>query len=112
LTILLESDPAMSIRRARRRNRHSADRAHKGASKPTDENRFEQQSRSFFTRVRDGYMAIAAMIERLGAKLDGILRQHQRSADGAYRDTCVYSIIQPEWPTVRANLVHRLKPRS
>jgi dTMP kinase len=60
LTILLESDPAMSIRRARRRNRHSADRAHKGASKPTDENRFEQQSRSFFTRVRDGYMAIAA----------------------------------------------------
>ena len=51
-------------------------------------------------------------IERLGAKLDGILRQHQRTADGAFRDTCVYSIIDSEWPTVRANLVHRLKPRS
>ena len=50
-------------------------------------------------------------IERLGAKLDGVLRQHQRSSDGAFRDTCVYSIIEAEWPTVRANLVHRLKPR-
>jgi RimJ/RimL family protein N-acetyltransferase len=50
-------------------------------------------------------------IERLGAKLDGVLRQHQRTADGAFRDTCVYSIIDSEWPTVRANLVHRLKPR-
>jgi N-acetyltransferase len=50
-------------------------------------------------------------IERLGAKLDGVLRQHQRSADGAFRDTCVYSIIDSEWPTVRANLVHGLKPR-
>jgi RimJ/RimL family protein N-acetyltransferase len=50
-------------------------------------------------------------IERLGAKLDGILRQHQRTADGAFRDTCVYSIIDSEWPTVRASLVHRLKPR-
>jgi dTMP kinase len=60
LTILLDSDPAMSIRRARRRNRQSADRAHPGASKPSDENRFEQQNRSFFIRVRDGYSAIAA----------------------------------------------------
>lgn len=50
-------------------------------------------------------------IERLGAKLDGVLRQHQRTADGAFRDTCVYSIIDSEWPTVRASLVHRLKPR-
>jgi dTMP kinase len=60
LTILLDSDPAMSIGRARRRNRRSADRAHKNASKHADENRFEQQSRGFFTRVRDGYLAIAA----------------------------------------------------
>lgn len=50
-------------------------------------------------------------IERLGAKLDGVLRQHQRSADGAFRDTCVYSILDVEWPSVRANLVHRSKPR-
>jgi RimJ/RimL family protein N-acetyltransferase len=43
-------------------------------------------------------------IERLGAKLDGILRCHQRARDGSLRDTCVYSIIAPEWPAVRAHL--------
>ena len=47
-------------------------------------------------------------IERLGAKLDGVLRSHQINlhpdAAGALRDTCVYSIIAAEWPTVRANL--------
>lgn len=48
-------------------------------------------------------------IERLGAKLDGILRSHQRSADGALRDTCVYSIIAPEWPTVRTHLEWKLQ---
>src|SRR4030042_1702746 len=32
-------------------------------------------------------------IERLGAKLDGILRSNQRASDGTLRDTCVYSII-------------------
>lgn len=47
-------------------------------------------------------------IERLGAKLDGILRNHRRSADGTLRDTCVYSIIAGEWPTVRSHLTHRL----
>ncbi len=47
-------------------------------------------------------------IERLGAKLDGILRNHNRSKDGNLRDTCVYSIIASEWPTVRANLDWRL----
>ena len=43
-------------------------------------------------------------IERLGAKLDGILRNHMRQANGTLRDTVVYSIIAPEWPTVRAHL--------
>lgn len=51
-------------------------------------------------------------IERLGAKLDGILRCHQRLANGTLRDTCVYSIIAPEWPAVRANLDWQLaRPR-
>jgi RimJ/RimL family protein N-acetyltransferase len=54
-----------------------------------------------------------AGIERLGAKLDGILRNHQRNlhpdAAGSYRDTCVYSILPSEWPAVRANLLHRLR---
>ncbi len=47
-------------------------------------------------------------IERLGAKLDGILRWHQRMPNGTLRDTCVYSIIAPEWPTVKANLEWKL----
>lgn len=47
-------------------------------------------------------------IERLGAKLDGILRCHQRMANGTLRDTCVYSIIASEWPTVRLHLQSRL----
>ncbi len=52
-------------------------------------------------------------IERLGAKLDGILRGHIRAADGTLRDTCVYSIIACEWPTVRSHLRFQLeKARS
>ncbi len=43
-------------------------------------------------------------IERLGAKLDGILRSHQRADNGTLRDTCVYSVIAGEWPTVKAHL--------
>jgi RimJ/RimL family protein N-acetyltransferase len=48
-------------------------------------------------------------IERLGAKLDGILRSHQRYADGSIRDTCVYSIIASEWPAVRTHLKFQLQ---
>ena len=47
-------------------------------------------------------------IERLGAKLDGVLRQHQIMADGSLRDTCVYSIVASEWPSVKAHLQHQL----
>lgn len=46
-------------------------------------------------------------IERLGAKLDGVLRSHMIMPDGSLRDTCVYSIIASEWPTVRAHLTHK-----
>jgi dTMP kinase len=60
LTILLDSDPAMSLGRARRRNQRANDSAHKSTDKHTDENRFEQQNRAFFNRVHAGYRAIAA----------------------------------------------------
>ena len=51
-------------------------------------------------------------IERLGAQLDGMLRSHQLSPNGALRDTAVYSIIAAEWPTVRAHLQYQLeRPR-
>jgi len=65
LTILLDSDPAMSIGRARRRNRHASRTASHGSDKSAakhhgDENRFEQETRAFFARVRIGYLDIAA----------------------------------------------------
>jgi RimJ/RimL family protein N-acetyltransferase len=52
-------------------------------------------------------------IERLGAKLDGILRNHQIAPNGTLRDTVVYSIIASEWPTVKSHLTYQLneKPR-
>lgn len=49
-----------------------------------------------------------AAIERLGAKQDGILRQHQIMKDGSIRDTVVYSIIAAEWPAVKSNLLSKL----
>jgi RimJ/RimL family protein N-acetyltransferase len=51
-------------------------------------------------------------IERLGARLDGILRSHTLMANGTWRDTCVYSVLASEWPTVQAHLTWQLeKPR-
>jgi RimJ/RimL family protein N-acetyltransferase len=51
-------------------------------------------------------------IERLGAKLDGVLRNHSINthpdAVGALRDTCVYSILNTEWPSVKAHLDYQL----
>jgi dTMP kinase len=53
LTILMDSDVAASVERARRRNQA------KGKLEIPDENRFEQENRAFFGRVRDAYLAIA-----------------------------------------------------
>lgn len=55
LTLLLDSNPAASLGRARRRNR----RATKSATRTHDENRFEQETRAFFARVHEGYLTIA-----------------------------------------------------
>lgn len=49
-----------------------------------------------------------AAIERLGAKQDGILRNHRLGPDGTLRDTVVYSILPHEWPAVRLGLQSRL----
>jgi dTMP kinase len=57
LTILMDSEVAMSVDRARRRNKTQAGKNNRGKS---DENRFEQESRAFFGRVRSAYLAIAA----------------------------------------------------
>lgn len=47
-------------------------------------------------------------IERLGAQLDGILRNHRISSNGIIRDTVVYSIIDSEWPTIKSHLQFKL----
>jgi dTMP kinase len=57
LTILMDSDVTASVERARRRNK--ADTARNGRGR-NDENRFEQESRAFFGRVHNAYLAIAA----------------------------------------------------
>ncbi|MFB2585215.1 GNAT family N-acetyltransferase [Herbiconiux liukaitaii] len=50
-----------------------------------------------------------AAIEALGAKQDGVLRHHDLWRDGTVRDVVVFSIIAPEWPTVRLGLTERLR---
>lgn len=47
-------------------------------------------------------------IARLGAKQDGVLRNHSRSRNGELRDTVVFSILASEWPMVRAGLLYRM----
>ncbi len=48
-------------------------------------------------------------IERLGARLDGVLRSHARLPDGSLRDTAVYSVTAAEWPAVRNNIEWQLR---
>ncbi|MEO8848478.1 MAG: GNAT family protein [Casimicrobiaceae bacterium] len=56
--------------------------------------------------------ASRAAIARLGARQDGVLRNHQVAADGSKRDTVVFSIIDNEWPAVQRHLRFQLqKPR-
>ena len=56
--------------------------------------------------------ASRAAIARLGAKQDGVLRNHAVMPDGTKRDTVVFSIIDGEWPAVRQHLRFQLeKPR-
>jgi len=55
--------------------------------------------------------ASRAAITRLGAKQDGVLRNHQKMPNGGYRDTVVFSIINTEWPSVKENLKFKLSVR-
>src|SRR5246127_4006998 len=51
-------------------------------------------------------------IERLGAKQDGILRNHQIAPNGTLRDTVVFSITASEWPTAKAHLDFQLNEKA
>ena len=56
--------------------------------------------------------ASRAAIARLGARQDGLLRNHRRHSDGSVRDTVVFSIIDNEWPAVRSHLQSRLSAHA
>jgi RimJ/RimL family protein N-acetyltransferase len=57
--------------------------------------------------------ASRAAIARLGARQDGVLRNHALHADGSRRDTVVFSIIDGEWPAVKQHLNYQLaRPRA
>jgi RimJ/RimL family protein N-acetyltransferase len=50
-----------------------------------------------------------AAIERIGGKMEGILRAHRMAADFIPRDSVRYSIVAAEWPEVKERLVRRLE---
>ena len=50
-----------------------------------------------------------AAIEKLGATREGVLRRHRPRADGTWRDTVRFSIIEPEWSSIRPGLVERVE---
>jgi RimJ/RimL family protein N-acetyltransferase len=51
-------------------------------------------------------------IARLGAKQDGVIRNDQIMADGSYRDTVVFSVINHEWLAVKSNLMFKMQTRN
>jgi RimJ/RimL family protein N-acetyltransferase len=51
-------------------------------------------------------------IERLGARLEGVLRQHMPAYDGGVRDTATYSIVAAEWPQAKVKLERMLAERQ
>lgn len=59
-------------------------------------------------RTHEKNLQSRTAIERLGAKLDGVLRNHRILPDGSVRNTASYSIIDAEWPAVKTRLAARL----
>ena len=53
--------------------------------------------------------ASRAAIARLGAKEEGILRQHLRHRDGSLRDSVCFSVLDGEWPAVKTGLEQKLE---
>lgn len=49
-----------------------------------------------------------AAIERLGGKREGTMRKHRRRADGSWRDTVTFSMLDDEWPAAKEALEKRL----
>jgi len=62
-----------------------------------------------FTRVEicthENNLQSRRAIARIGGQFEGILRKNRRAEDGSYRNTALFSIINDEWPQVKANLL-------
>ena len=92
-------------RRVRAAHRHSTPRASCCCSATPSTSSAASRSSSARTGTTS---SPATAIARLGAKQDGVLRNHRRLPDGSLRDTVVFSILETEWPAVRAGLRPRL----
>ena len=64
--------------------------------------------RTVYLHTSHANLRSQAAIERLGAKKDGVIRQHRWHKDGSLRDTVCYSILDGEWPALRDRLAARL----
>ena len=51
----------------------------------------------------------ANRVAEIGATFEGVMRRHRVLKNGTTRDTALYSILDHEWPTVRAHLEYRLQ---
>lgn len=57
---------------------------------------------------RKYYLPSRKAIERIGAKQDGILRNHRINPDGSLRDSVVFSITNQEWQSVKESLEYKI----
>lgn len=64
--------------------------------------------RTVYLHTSHANLRSQAAIERIGAQLDGVIRQHRQHKDGSLRDTFSYSMLDSEWPTIRDRLESRL----
>lgn len=65
--------------------------------------------RAVYLHTSHANLRSQAAIERLGARKDGVIRNHRRHRDGSLRDTFAYSILDSEWPAIRGRLEDRLR---
>ncbi|MFZ5815120.1 MAG: GNAT family N-acetyltransferase [Bacillota bacterium] len=70
----------------------------------------EWQAIRVYFKADERNLRSRAAIAKLGAQFEGILRNHRIRPDGSYRGSAVYSIIESEWPAVKAALLDRLSP--
>ena len=56
-----------------------------------------------------GFVLDFAGVDKVEVWVDGVLRSHQITNNGTLRDTCVYSIVASEWPTVKAHLTWQME---